>query len=306
MKTKVIVLLLALSVFNQAAEVVLKTSTGELHGTFEAIEGELKYVVIIIPGSGPTDRDGNNPILPGKNNSLKYLAEFLRGEKISSLRIDKRGVAASAKAMVAEKDLRLNTYVDDVVRWINFLRKKGAQKITIIGHSEGSLIGMLAVQKVRVDGYISIAGVARPAADLLLEQLSKQLPAAMMQEVKSTIETLKAGKTTDRFPPALANLFRPSVQPYLISWFKYDPAKEIAKLKVPILIMHGDTDIQIPTQAAKSLHAGASGSKLEIINGMNHVLKVATQEKKSQDAAYTDSKIPLHPRLGKVIVGFVR
>ena len=55
-------------------------------------------VVLIIPGSGPTDMDGNSAALPGKNNSLKYLAEGLAGKGIASLRYDKRGIASSASA----------------------------------------------------------------------------------------------------------------------------------------------------------------------------------------------------------------
>jgi len=309
MKIKLLSVVLALSVSLHAEDVVMKTPTGELKGTLEVVENGLENVVLILPGSGPTDRDGNSSMLPGKNNSLKYIADFLGEKKIPSLRIDKRGIGASAKAMVAEKDLRIETYVDDVVSWVGFLRNKGYQKVTILGHSEGSLIGMLAAQKVKVDGYISVAGPGRPATELLIDQLSKQLPPAMLEKAKVTIAKLKAGKTTDEFSPALASLFRPSVQPYLISWFKYDPAKELAKLsqkKVPILIIHGSTDIQIPIQAAKTLHASATGSQLELIEGMNHVLKTATAKQESQNAAYTDPKIPLHPDIGGIIVRFVK
>lgn len=308
MTRKTLAAFFCLVVCSYADDVVMHTPTGELHGSLEVVENGCSHIVLILPGSGPTDRDGNSSMLPGKNNSLKYIAEHLSRHKIPSLRVDKRGIASSAKAMVAEKDLRIETYVDDAVSWIGFLRKKGYQKVTILGHSEGSLIGMIAAQKTRVDGYISIAGPGRPATELLTEQLTKQLPPKLLHDAKQTMAILKSGKTTGQYPSSLASLFRPSVQPYLISWFKYDPAKELAKLtqrKVPILIIHGTTDIQIPVRSAKTLHASAAESKLEIIEGMNHVLKKATQEKKSQDAAYTDPKIPLHPKIGKTIIGFI-
>src|SRR5437762_181685 len=72
-------------------------------------------IVLLLSGSGPTDRNGNSPVLPGKNNSLLMLAEGLASNGISSLRYDKRGVGESTGAMVAEADLRFETYVDDAV-----------------------------------------------------------------------------------------------------------------------------------------------------------------------------------------------
>jgi len=134
-------------------------------------------IVLLISGSGPTDRNGNSPMLPGKNNSLLMLAEGLASNGISSLRYDKRGVGESAGAMVAEADLRLDTYVDDAMSWCEQLRKDKRFSVVIIaGHSEGSLIGMLAAKRCNADGFISISGAGRAAADILRTQLAGKLP----------------------------------------------------------------------------------------------------------------------------------
>ena len=94
--------------------ITLDTPTGAIAGTLLIPSGNGPFaLVVIIAGSGPTDRDGNSPLLPGANNSLKLLAEGLADRGVASLRYDKRGVAASAKAMVSEADLRFNTYADD-------------------------------------------------------------------------------------------------------------------------------------------------------------------------------------------------
>ena len=134
-------------------------------------------VVLLLSGSGPTDRNGNSPMLPGKNNSLQMLAEGLASNGIASLRYDKRGVGESAKAMMAEADLRFETYVDDAVAWCEQLRKdKRFSAVIIAGHSEGSLIGMLAAKRCNAAGFISIAGAGRAAADILRTQLAGKLP----------------------------------------------------------------------------------------------------------------------------------
>ena len=159
-------------------------------------------VVLLLSGSGPTDRNGNSPMLPGKNNSLQMLAEGLAENGIASLRYDKRGVGESAKAMVSEADLRFETYVDDAVAWCEQLRKdKRFSAVIIAGHSEGSLIGMLAAKRCNAAGFISIAGAGRAAADILRTQLAGKLPPELATQSDAILKNLEAGKTTDN-PPA--------------------------------------------------------------------------------------------------------
>jgi uncharacterized protein len=264
-------------------------------------------IVLLIAGSGPTDRNGNSPILAGKNNSLQMIAEGLAMNGIASLRYDKRGVGESGKAMSAEADLRFETYIDDAVSFCEQLRAdKRFSAVVIAGHSEGSLIGMVASKRCNASGFISIAGVGRPAADILRIQLAGKLPPELAAQSDAILKNLEAGSTTDKPPVELAALYRPSVQPYLISWFRYDPTKSIAALSAPVLIVQGTTDIQVSVDDAKRLAAASPHAKLLIIEGMNHVLKSVPADRDKQIASYGDPTLLLAPDLLAGLVDFVR
>lgn len=264
-------------------------------------------VVLMLSGSGPTDRNGNSPMLPGRNNSMQMLAEGLADNGIASLRYDKRGVGESARAMVAEADLRLETYVDDAVAWCEQLRKDKRFSVVIIaGHSEGSLIGMLAAKRCDANGFISIAGAGHAAADIIRAQLAGKLPPELATQSDAILTSLEAGKTTENPPVELAALYRPSVQPYLISWFRYDPAKSIAALTVPVLVVQGTTDLQVNAGDAKRLAAASPKAKLLLVEGMNHVLKEVPPDRDKQMASYSDPALLLAPEFLAGVVDFVR
>lgn len=293
-----------------AGEVVLKTARGVLYGTQEVQpagrDGDSVPVVLIISGSGPTDRDGNSSLLSGKNNSLKYFGEELARNGIASLRYDKRGIGKSAASMIQEKDLRLETYIEDAEAWVDFLRsEKKYSGIFIAGHSEGSLIGMIAARHADVDGFISLAGAGRPAQDLIIHQLKHKLSPDLVTEAGRIIDALKSGKAVKSPPPALKALFRESVQPYLMSWFRYDPAKEINTLQCPVLIVQGTTDLQVSVDDAEMLQEGNRKARLCIIEGMNHVLKEVSGDLQQQLVSYGDPSLPVSGELIREISGFV-
>ena len=255
-----IVILLCFSHFLHAQllineeEVILQTDKGSLVGTLRD-PGEKAPVVLIIAGSGPTDRNGNNPM--GVNcDSYKLLAEGLYIEGIATLCFDKRGIGASAEAMVEEKDVRFEHMVEDVKGWIDLLAAdERFSSVIIAGHSEGSLVGMLAAKDNRkVEKYISLSGVAVSADELLKEQLMSQ-PEPVRSKIFEVIDQLKAGEEVPGLPPFLDALFRTSVQPYLISWFRYVPTEELKALNQPVLIVQGTTDIQVSESQATLLHA---------------------------------------------------
>jgi uncharacterized protein len=284
----------------------LKTDTGTLHGTLDLPAGKGPWPVVLLhAGSGPTDRDGNSQFT--KNDCLKQVGSVLAEGGFACLRIDKRGVAASAKAMVKEQDLRLSTYADDVTAWVNLLRKdKRFTKVGFIGHSEGSLIGSIAAPTAKFDAFVSLCGPGRKFGDLLREQL-KKLPKELYETSKSIIADLEAGKEVEETPKELFALFRPSVQPYLISSLKPDPAKELAKLPCPVLVVSGTTDIQVTEADYKLLAESRKGVKAVRIDDMNHVLKeVKSIERKTQLPSYSDPKLPLHPKLGEELTGFFK
>jgi pimeloyl-ACP methyl ester carboxylesterase len=293
--------------------ITLKTPTGDISGALVVGPGTARRpLVLIIAGSGPTDRDGNSsaPVAPGRTldtDSYKQLAEALAANGIASVRYDKRGVGASAKAMsgMTEDDYRFEMGVDDAAAWIRMLRADPRfSKVVVVGHSEGSLIGMIAAQRAQADGFVSLEGAGRPAADILREQLTAAgVPPAMFQSI---LDSLAAGRTVDNTPPALAALFRPSVQPYMISWFKYDPAAELKKLPYPALVIQGTHDVQVSEKDA-ALLAAARGAKLVTIDGMTHVLKLGPADKAAQAATvYSDPGLPIAPEVVSAIVTYVR
>ena len=284
-------------------------------GTLELPNINEPYPVVLIhPGSGPTDRDGNSAQLPGKNDSLKLLAEALADEGIASLRIDKRGIGESTPAGLEESALRFDTYIDDAAAWLNLLQNdERFSDVIVLGHSEGSLIGMVAAQRAQADAFISLAGAGEPAADTLERQLSAQLPQPLLEESREVIASLEEGETVQPLPagiaavPAIGNaLFRPSVQPYLISWFQYDPAEEVAKLEMPVLIVQGTTDIQVRVEDAESLSAAQPDAELVILEGMNHVLKDAPANRALNLATYANPDLPLTDGLVGAISSFIK
>jgi hypothetical protein len=284
------------------SQLVLKTNSGNIFGTLTVPAGANSIpVALIISGSGPTDRDGNNPFM--KNDCLKQLAQKLSENNIASFRYDKRGIGESKEAGKNEADLRFDDYVNDAKQWIELLRnKKQFSKIIIIGHSEGSLIGMIAGEIA--DKFISIAGAGQPADKILKEQLSKQ-PKMVQDSSFPIIDSLKTGKLVNNVNPMLNALFRPSVQPYLISWFKYDPQEEIKKLKIPILILQGTNDIQVTLQDAERLKAANPNSKLVILENMNHVLKKVSGDRQENLATYNNSELPVDQELVENITSFI-
>lgn len=304
----------------QAAEspVALVTPTGSIFGTLALPDGgaQPSSVVLIIAGSGPTDRDGNNP-LGVKSDCYKLLAAALASKGIASVRYDKRGVAASAAALTSESDIRFENYVDDAAAWVTMLSGTGNAlsapsrvftRVVIAGHSEGSLIGMLAAQKSKTAAYVSLCGPGRPADKVLHDQFAVGSSPAQLAQLDAWMMQLKAGKLLTDVPATgpLAALFRPSVQPYIISWFKYDPAVEIAKLRIPIAIVGGTADVQVPPSEAQILKAAARIAKLVIVDGMAHTFKhVAGTTQADEIPAYTDPSLPIVPEVPAAIAAIV-
>ena len=288
----------------QAKPIVLETPSGKIRGTITIPESPKPIpVVLIIAGSGPTDRNGNNMFM--KNNSLKMLGEELFKNNIATLRYDKRGIAESKDAGREEKDMRFDDLVKDAEGWITILKAdKRFSKVIVAGHSEGSLIGMIAAKNAGADAYISIAGAGRPADVILKEQLKNQ-PESFTKICYPILDSLKKGKTVDSVPKQVFSLFRPSVQPYMISWLKYDPQAEIKKLNIPVMILQGTTDIQVSTEDAQLLFNANNKAEYHLIKGMNHIFKEAEEDRTKNIATYSDPDLPIKKELVDDITGFV-
>jgi fermentation-respiration switch protein FrsA (DUF1100 family) len=285
----------------------LQTATGTLHGTLLLPHSEQPQpVALLIAGSGPTDRNGNNP-LGGNNDALRLLAQSLARMGVASLRYDKRGIAASRAAEPDEEDLSVEGYVADAVSWAGQLRRDPRfSRLILIGHSEGALIASLAALQANADAMISIAGSARPIDQVLHEQLSVRLPPEALAISDALIEELRQGRTVSDVPEGLQALFRPSVQPYLISLFRQDPAAAFAATRMPALILQGSHDIQVGVQDARLLQQARPDAQSLVIPGMNHVLRIVPADIETQLASYNDPKRPLAAALSNAIQAFLR
>lgn len=290
---------------DEVIDIKLLSDTIQLFGTLTLpkADGNKVPLTIIIAGSGPTDRDCNNPM--GKSNTYKMIAEGLMESGIATLRYDKRMIGESTKNKLSEDDLRFDQMISDAVNWAKLFKEdKRFNEIIFMGHSEGSLIGMVAARLSDADKYISLAGPGRSADDIVLDQIGKQMPFAV-PNVKKVFDKLKAGELVTDIDPSMATILRPSVQPYLASWFKYDPSIEISKLKIPTLIIQGSTDIQVGIKEAQLLHAAAPQSILKILEGTNHIFKDAPADFNENIKTYTDPNLPLNTELLDFLSAFI-
>ena len=286
--------------------VTVKTLLGSISGTLAIPKDASGKVplVLIIAGSGPTDRDGNSPKLGLHANVYKMIANELGKKDIASLRYDKRLVGQSTTS-IKENEIRFEDYVEDAAALLNMLSSdERFSRIIILGHSEGSLVGMMASLDEPIKGFISVAGAGDSADKILTEQMKSQ-PAFISDGFNRMLDSLKRGKTTDNIDPALYFIARPSIQKYLMSWFRYNPQREIRKVKAPVLIIQGTTDLQVTVGDAEKLKKAKSDAILDIIPNMNHVLKEAPADKEKNKATYNEPDLPLKPEFVTAITNFV-
>ena len=274
----------------------------EVQGTLLSPKGENQPpLAILIAGSGPIDRDGNQALF--KNNSLKYLAEGLAEKGIATFRYDKRVIAQINNATVQEEKMTFEDEVNDALLVVNHFKDK-YKKIILIGHYEGALIGLLVAQKVVVSKFVSISGAGNSSATLIEEQIGKNAP-QLKEESQKIISQLRKGELVENISPYLAPVFRKSVQPYLISWFKYEPTKEIAKLQIPILIVQGTNYLQVEDKEAQLLKEAQPKAQLLLIEGMNHVLKKVKTLEENQ-LSYLNPDLPISGELVEGIASFIK
>jgi hypothetical protein len=260
-------------------------------------------LVIIIGGSGPTDRDGNQQMI--KNNSLKFLAEALYEKGIASYRYDKRIVKLIKNRTLREKDIRFDDFIGDAEKVTDYFKNGGEfSKIFILGHSQGSLVGMIAAQG-RADGFISIAGAGQEIDDVIVDQIAKQSP-DLRESTRTAYDDLRVNGVALNYNPSLASLFRSDIQPFMSSWMKFNPQIEIAKLKVPILIVNGDKDIQVQISEAEHLYEAQPNAEYSIIENMNHILKKIEGSDLENTKSYNIYNLPIMPELVERVSTFIK
>jgi len=259
-------------------------------------------LAIIIGGSGPTDRNGNQNF--AKTNNLKKLAETLAENGIASFRYDKR-IVKQIKMRSIDPNIKFDDFVSDAIAVVHhFKAEQKFKQLYIVGHSQGSLIGMLAAQQ-DVDGFISIAGAGQSIDAVIIDQVDKTAP-MFTEDTKRAFEVLKSGRTTTDYPPALASIFDSSVQEFMMSWMKHDPAVVINTLNIPILLINGTKDLQVSKAEAEMLQQASETSKLKLIDNMNHVLFVIDGDDQENAKSYNDPNGKVSEELIQSIVNFIK
>lgn len=284
---------------------------GPLKGTLSGETGGDRPVILIIPGSGPTDRDGNSP-LGVQAAPYRLLAEGLARKGVASVRIDKRGMFASAGAVPDANAVTIADYVRDTGAWVKAIAKRtGARCVWLLGHSEGGLVALAAAAQRPDDvcGLVLVSTAGRPLGDVLKEQLqANPANAPLLEPASRAIDTLTAGRRVDpaTLPQPLAPLFSPAVQGFLISAFALDPAKLIGEVSKPVLILQGERDVQVSVADAERLKRAKPNASLALLPDTNHVLKqVASGDRGANLATYADPSLPIAPGVVDAIARFV-
>ncbi|MDM1377551.1 alpha/beta hydrolase [Myroides marinus] len=302
MKKLIYTLVLALTTSLGFSQTTIQIDS-EIDGDLYLANKDSKQLAIIIAGSGPTNKNGNNPA-GVKANSYKYLAEGLKENGINTFTYNKRMFAQMKNQTAKEEDGRFEDNVKDLNLVIDYFKKEYSS-IILIGHSEGALVATLASQNnTAVSKLVSLQGPGESIDKTLYKQLTAQAP-FFAKSVEDIHNKLRNGEQVTDVPPMLMSLYRPSVQPYLISWIKYDPTVEIQKVKQPILILQGDKDLQVKTDQGDNLKKAMPTATLVTLKGMNHVLKTVVKDDENL-ALYSKPDVPLHTELVPTIVNFIK
>lgn len=310
----VVVLLGVQGVRAETAQLDIECQWGKISATLAVPESGSDTVVIIVAGSGPTDRDGNSLAAGLRSYSYAMLSDELVAEGVAVLRYDKRGIGQSPIPAEDVPRLVLEDYVDDVEQIVTQMRQRGFRRVIIAGHSEGGLIALIAAERQRValDGLVLLAAPGYAMDSILLTQLGAQLiPSniALMYKAESVIKRLKRGESVAEsdVPQELVSLFHPVVQPFLISSMRYNPAELIAGVDIPVFVVSGGRDLQVSVANGEALIAAQPKAEHRIFEKMCHVLKDAATSDRIQQimSEYSNSNYPLTQGLTQSIVEFI-
>lgn len=258
-------------------------------------------LAIIIADFGPTDRNGNQNFQ--KNNALKKLAEALSNQNIATFRYDKRIVKQIRRGNVSSK-ISFDDFISDANAVVEYFKSQNSySKIVIIGHGQGSLVGM-AASKDKVDQFISLAGSGKSIDNVIIDQITQMDP-ALAKDTKRTFESLKQGQPVKNYPQALSDIFSPDLQPFMMSWMNYNPQELIKDLDIPILIVSGKKDLQVPISEAELLKAASTNAELKLIDNMNHVLFIIEGKELENSKSYNESFRPISNQLITELVAFM-
>lgn len=258
-------------------------------------------LVMIIAGSGPTDRNGNQNFL--KSDNLKKLAEALVNNNVATFRYDKRTVKQLKLGRLNDPVLFTDFVTDAQVVIKHFKKLNTFSKIIIVGHSQGSLVGMLASE--HADAFISLAGAGQSIDQVILEQIKNTAP-MYLEDTKKVFGILKSGKTTSEYPLALSTFLGTEIQPFMMSWMQHNPQELLKNMSIPTLIINGTRDLQVSVSEAHLLAKAAPNAQLIEIENMNHVLVEVSDDSLENYKSYSDASFALSEKLIESILLFIK
>ncbi len=292
-------------------EVAIEASWGTLRGTLWLPETATSTAILLIAGSGPTDRYGNSPA-GIQTNCYALLAEALQEAGYATLSYDKRGIAASYYLHSEEllTDCHFTHYVEDAWSWVKVLYQRGFERVVIAGHSEGSTIALaVAESHPEVSAVISLCGAAWPIDQILKMQLGAQLlPShyALYASACRILDQLKQGEAPTEVPSTLATLFPAYLNTFYYEQMQYDPQQLLRRLTCPVLLVGGGHDSQITAENTRTLKGCAPKAQWIIVEQMCHVLKDAEAGPvSSQLVSYTTPSLPLSAPLVPALLDFL-
>lgn len=281
-------------------EIVINNKEIQLPGTLTYSE-ENTPLIIWIHGSGPIDRNGNQPAQNVGANYIKQFRDAVNKKNIAFFSYDKRTANKNNHKFL--KGIQFKDFALDANEVINYFYKgKRFSEIILIGHSQGSLVAMLASEKT--NKYISLSGPSETIDKTILKQLGEK-NSTLAEAAQQQFDTLRIKGKIEVINPFLMSIFSKQNQGFLYSWMQINPTEEIQKLTIPVLILNGDKDLQVKIEDAKALHTAKPTSELVIIENMNHVLKEIHKDEENLSSYYS-SDFPISPKLIKTVVSFIK
>jgi alpha-beta hydrolase superfamily lysophospholipase len=258
------------------------------------IKSELQKVpgIVLVAGSGPTDRDGNNPLAPERIDVLMLIAQVLAEAGIATLRYDKRGIGRSTArphGALAEQErfFSWDNFVGDVVAAHGELVSHDeikAYATALLGHSEGGLLALAAAPAItrnRPHGLVLAATPGRKLGEIVPAQIARGAP-NLVPAAKSAMSAIQAtGHVPPDLPRELDLIFPPYGGPFLQRLLSFDPAQALLGLDLACLVLQGAADRQIvPMEDVQplidALRKRAAPGEAVIVPGVSHNLKLVS------------------------------
>ena len=301
-------LMLPLEARAQTAETPFDVSRAglTLPGSLVMPAAQRPDVLVIIAGSGPTDRNGNGPLV--QTDLYKQLARELADSGYATVRYDKRGIGPGAMT-IDHTQLSVDDYVSDARAFVDSLRSDGRfGRVFLMGHSEGTMHAVLAANRgAPVAGVILLSATGRPLARVLHDQFALQVDSVTVARVDSAFAQFIRGETPVNPPPAAAPVLVPHYRKMIASMAAYDPVAEVKALRRPLLVITGSTDLQTNRKDFEALRAARGDAKSVLIPGANHVFKATESlDPAVQQPTYRDPGLPIVRDLVPTVVAWLK